>query len=206
MSKKTKREYCHCKESLGRSNVPDRSAQRSWLHWHGLQDLIEANWSRVKIAVESVWKFVQIVQNRVGTTFWLLQDKNQQTSHHNNNIKYFKFINVSCLFFCVVSCWLHASGAFFACCRTCKVLILTQIIIVQCIAKYIIYSWNLPSFFYFFLNCGWTFGESNSNKSLQIWWISETRRLVSTLRLWPLILSPQMRQSEARLSVGCEYP
>ena len=28
-------------------------------------------------------------------------------------------------FFCVVSCWLHASGAFFACCRTSKVLILT---------------------------------------------------------------------------------
>ena len=30
--------------------------------------------------------------------------------------------------FCVVSCWLHASGAFFACCSTCNVLILSQII------------------------------------------------------------------------------
>ena len=32
------------------------------------------------------------------------------------------------MFFCVVSCWLHASGAFFACCSTCNVLILSQII------------------------------------------------------------------------------
>ena len=31
-------------------------------------------------------------------------------------------------FFCVISCWLQASGAFFACCRTCNVLILSQII------------------------------------------------------------------------------
>ena len=31
------------------------------------------------------------------------------------------------LCFFVVSCWLHASGAFFACCRTCNVLILSQI-------------------------------------------------------------------------------
>ena len=30
----------------------------------GLQDLIEANWSRVKIAVESVWKFVEILQKK----------------------------------------------------------------------------------------------------------------------------------------------
>ena len=31
--------------------------------------LIEAHWSRVKIAVESVWKFLEIVQNRNGTTY-----------------------------------------------------------------------------------------------------------------------------------------
>ena len=37
-------------------------------------------------------------------------------------------IDFSCLFFCVISCWLQASGAFFACCRTCNVLILSQII------------------------------------------------------------------------------
>ena len=58
--------------------------------------------------------------------------------------------------------------------------------------------WNLPSIFDFFFNCGWTFRESKSNKSFQIWWISETRRLVSILRLWFLISSPQIRQSEAR--------
>ena len=92
-----------------------------------------------------------------------------------------------CVCVCVVSCWLHASGAFFACCSTCKVLISTQIISVQWVAI-IIYSWNLPSFFdfFFFQYCGWTFGESNSNKSFQIWRVSETRRLVSTLPLWPL--------------------
>ena len=39
------------------------------------------------------------------------------------------------------------------------------------------------------------------NKSFQIWWISETRLLLSTsldLRLWSLILLPQIRQSEER--------
>ena len=70
---------------------------------------------------------------------------------------------------------------------------------VQWVAKYIIYSWNLSSFFEFFY-CGWTFEESNNNKPFQIWWTSETKRLVikSTLRIWSLILSPQIRQSEAR--------
>ena len=40
-----------------------------------------------------------------------------------------------CFFVCVVSCWLHASGAFFACCRTCNVLILSQIISVCSISS-----------------------------------------------------------------------
>ena len=31
--------------------------------------LIEANWSRVKIAVESVCKFLEIIQFRNGTTY-----------------------------------------------------------------------------------------------------------------------------------------
>ena len=94
-------------------------------------------------------------------------------------------------FLCVVSCWLHASGAFFACCSTSKVLISSQIISVQWVAI-IIYSWNLPSFFlcFFFFSILWmNIGESNSNKSFQIWRVSETRRLVSTLPSWPLILS-----------------
>ena len=51
---------------------------------------------------------------------------------------------------------------------------------------------------FFFLICGWTFGKSNSNKSFHICWISETKRLVSNLRLWSPILSPQIRQSEAK--------
>ena len=109
---------------------------------------------------------------------------------------------------CVVSCWPHASGAFFACCSTCKVLISTQIISVQWVAI-IIYSWNLPSFFlcfFFFQYCGWTFGESNSNKSFQIWRVSETRRLVSTLSSWPLILSPQIRLRENREWNTCFRP
>ena len=109
-------------------------------------------------------------------------------------------------FLCVVSCWPHASGAFFACCSTCKVLISTQIISVQWVAI-IVYSWNLPSFFdFFFQYCGWTFGESNSNKSFQIWRVSETRRLVSTLPLWPLILSPQIRLRENREWNTCFRP
>ena len=53
-------------------------------------------------------------------------------------------------------------------------------------------------FLWVFLNCGWTFGESNNNESFQIWWISETKQLVSTLRLWSSISSPQIQQSEAR--------
>ena len=54
-------------------------------------------------------------------------------------------------FLCVVSCWLHASPAFFACCSTCKVLISIHIIRVQWLAI-IIYSWNLPSFLRFFFH------------------------------------------------------
>ena len=53
-------------------------------------------------------------------------------------------------------------------------------------------------FLWLFFNGGWTFGESSNIKSFQIWWISETKRLVSTLRLWSSISSPQIRQSEAR--------
>ena len=57
---------------------------------------------------------------------------------------------------------------------------------------------KFASFLCLFLNCGWTFGESNSNKSFQIFWISETKRLVSNLRLWSPILSLQIRQSETK--------
>ena len=58
-------------------------------------------------------------------------------------------IFLGCFFFCVVSCWLHASAAFFACCSTCNVLISIHIIRVQWVAINI-YSWNLPSFLSFF--------------------------------------------------------
>ena len=57
---------------------------------------------------------------------------------------------------------------------------------------------KFASFLCLFLNCGWTFGESNSNKSFQIFWISETKWLVSNLRLWSPILSLQIRQSETK--------
>ena len=92
---------------------------------------------------------------------------------------------------CVVSCWLHASGAFFACCSTCNVLILSQII-STCSTSREIHHLHLKFafFLWLFFNGGWTFGESNNIKSFQIWWISETKRFVST--------SPQIRQSEAR--------
>ena len=52
-------------------------------------------------------------------------------------------------------------------------------------------------FLWLFVNGGWTFGESSDIKTFQIWWISETKRLVSTLRLSSSISSPQIRQSEA---------
>ena len=42
-------------------------------------------------------------------------------------------------------------------------------------------------FLWLFFNGGWTFGESSNIKSFQIWWISETKPLVSTLRLWSSI-------------------
>ena len=42
-------------------------------------------------------------------------------------------------------------------------------------------------FLWLFFNGGWTFGESSHIKSFQIWWISETKPLVSTLRLWSSI-------------------
>ena len=64
---------------------------------------------------------------------------------------------------------------------------------VQWVAKYIIlYSWKLPSSFEFFLtmNLHQIFPDLMNlrNKAVSIY----------TLRLWSLILSPQIRQSEAR--------
>ena len=72
-------------------------------------------------------------------------------------------------FFCVVSCWLHASGAFFACCSTCNVLILSQII-SECSMSSEIHHLQLRCalFLWLFFNGGWTFGESNNIKSFQI--------------------------------------
>ena len=94
------------------------------------------------------------------------------------------------MFFCVVSCWLHASGAFFACCSTCNVLILSQIISACSMSSEIQHlQLRFALFLWLFFNGGWTFGE---------FWISETKQLVSTLRLWSSISSPQIRQSEAR--------
>ena len=101
-------------------------------------------------------------------------------------------------FFCVVSSWLHASGAFFACCSTCNLLILSQIISACSMSSERHHlQLKFAFFLWVFLNCGWTFGESNNNESFQIWWISETKQLVSTLRLWSSIPFPQIRQSVA---------
>ena len=80
------------------------------------------------------------------------QESNSQSSKQELKSSSNLLIFLVCLFFvCVVVCWLHVSGAFVACCRTCKVLISTEIISVQWVAKCIIYSWNLLSFFDFFL-------------------------------------------------------
>ena len=104
------------------------------------------------------------------------------------------------MYFCVVSCWLHASGAFFACCSTYNVLILSKIISACSMSSEIHHlQLKFAFFLWLFFNCGWTFRESNNNKSFQIWWISETKRLVSTLRfIWSSISSSQIRQSGAR--------
>ena len=87
--------------------------------------LLEANWSRVKIAIESVWKFVEIVQNRNGTTYFYRTRIKEpviiKRIKSSSNLWIFR------LCFFVVSCWLHASGAFFACCLTCNVSILSHI-------------------------------------------------------------------------------
>ena len=82
--------------------------------------------------------------------------------------------------------------------------ILSQIISAcsMSIVKYIIYTWNLLLSLMFF-NGRWTFGESNNIKSFQIWWISETKRVVSTLCLWSSISSPQI--GKVRRDVGREY-
>ena len=70
---------------------------------------------------------------------------------------------------------------------------------VQWVAKYIIYTWNLPSFFDCFLTVDEHLENPTTlNLSRLVNFSSETKRLVSTLRLWSSISAPQIRQSEAR--------
>ena len=89
--------------------------------------LIEANWSRVKIALEcenllrsyktGLVLPINFYRTRIKEPVIITRIKS------SSNLLIF----LVC-FVWVVSCWLHASGAFFACCRTCNVLILSQII------------------------------------------------------------------------------
>ena len=73
---------------------------------------------------------------------------------------------------------------------------------VQWVAKYgTSLHLKFAFFLWLFFNGGETFGESNNIKSFQIWWISETKRLVSTLRLWPPISSPQIRQDRVNIEL-----
>ena len=76
---------------------------------------------------------------------------------------------------------------------------------LEWVAKYIIYSINLPSFFDFFSTVDERLENSTVNKFFQIWWISETMRLVTTLRSWSLIVSPQISQSDGEQDFGGEY-
>ena len=69
--------------------------------------------------------------------------------------------------FCVVSCWLHASGAFFACCSTCNVLILSQIISACSMSSEIHHlQLRFALFLLLFFNGGWTFGKCNLTLNL----------------------------------------
>ena len=81
---------------------------------------------------ESVYEnFVEIVQNRNGTP--TAKDKNQRTSHHNKNKKYFKFIYfLVCLFFFVLFRvdFTHLVLSLLAVVPATEVLISTQIISV----------------------------------------------------------------------------
>ena len=104
------------------------------------------------------------------------------------------------MFFCVVSCWPHASGAFFACCSTRNFIPDNQCMFNEYSEIHHLHL-KFAFFLWLFFNGGWTFGQSSNIKSFQIWrlwWISETKRLVSTLRLWSSISSPKIQQSEAR--------
>ena len=84
-------------------------------------------------------------------------------------------------------------------CITRNVLISSQIISACSVSSKIHHLHLKFAFFlWLFFNGGWTFGESNNIKSFQIWWISETKWLVSILPLWSSISSPQIRQNEAR--------
>ena len=71
---------------------------------------------------------------------------------------------------------------------------------VQWVAKYIIYTWNLPSFF----DCFLTVDEHLENPTtINLSRFGEFQKqsglvIVSTLRLWSSISSPQIRQSEVR--------
>ena len=152
--------------------IPDRS-QRSWLHWHGL---ISSDRSKLVLLKKKLLQWTRIKEPVIRTRI-----------KSSSNLLIF----LVC-FFCVVSCWLHVSGAFFACCSTCNVLILSQIISACSMSSEIHHLHLKFAFFlWLFFNGGWTFEESNNIKSFQIWWISETKQFVSTLRLWSSISSPR---------------
>ena len=73
---------------------------------------------------------------------------------------------------------------------------------VQWLAKYIIYTWNLPSFFDCFLTADEHLENPTTlNLSRLVNFRNEAARakwLVLILRLWSSISSPQIRQSKAR--------
>ena len=98
--------------------------------------------------------------------------------------------------FCVVSCWLHASGAFFACCHTCNVLILSQIVSARSMSSEI---HHLQLKFVFFLRIFLTVDEHLENPTkINLSRFGEfQKRLPCAYDLY-FILSPQIRQSEVR--------
>ena len=127
--------------------------------------LIEANSSRVKIAFERVWNLLRSYKTALvlPINFYRTRIKEPVIITRIKSSS-----NLLIFLFCFL-CYFVLTSRIFACCSTCNVLISSQISSACSMSSEIHHlQLRFALFLCLFFNGGWTFGESNNIKYLQI--------------------------------------